>query len=857
MKKKYTRFISFLIALVMICLCFPSGIIALELGDAELPAENIEEIPEEKIVELEALRESNVKHFRLPDGNYEAVSYGQAVHRKDADGVWQDINNDLSLTTVGAKQLYTTADSRVSYAKDFTANGELLTLRENGYTVSMAMLVQNSGNLSADATAVRVTTVNNASIQRKAQYDTLEEAAEINNRSSIVYSNVINNTDIEYIMVGNDIKENIIVKSRADSYEYAFRLSLVGLNATLMEGGYISLTDKESGEQKYVIPAPYMYDANHEYSNEVEYALIHAGGDKYLLTVTADENWINDEERAFPVKIDPTISWDSIVYDTYVRADTPNENHGNKPYMYICSPSSVEINALVRITIPSLPEGATFGGATLKLKYYYEITTGSMVTSAYKITEYWSENTVTYNSQPHYSTTYLASATLSASSSVTASTPGTATYTISDAVRAWLATPSSNYGVLIKYISGSNLSVILHSYESGSNYGYISITYAYTIPDGVYALGSRFSGNRWMTVENGSTTAGAHIQQTYSSTSPITNFDTSRLFKITRDSGTRYIIRSMLDNELTLYLSGTEVLTQTIPIVDDDVPNSKTFHLEWNGYGFIIRPYGTSTVVYLSSLSTANLTTGTVSSVGYSTKAAWTLQECELPEITLDVRYDNGFTLRYSDWEDRIYEGTAILQEKYLTCFGLWINILPPEQFTSLADFCGVGIDALCNHVSNAGCYDSIFCPDGNISVNPLHHTNKYNYLADLSNKRESADFIMVFTGHMLCKQGDHSENIVNSLGFCISDRALIIGSIASMPFERQAMTIVHEFGHFLNAPDHYDNGCSSTEELNDLNGTNTFDENCIYGENKEYLDELVICDGCQNIIRQTILSYQ
>ena len=90
---------------------------------------NVEEIP--------SFREENVKHFRLSNGSYEAVSFARAVHRKDINGVWQDIDNSLTLKRVNDKQGYYTEDSRVSFASAFKYGSELFSLNENGYSVSM------------------------------------------------------------------------------------------------------------------------------------------------------------------------------------------------------------------------------------------------------------------------------------------------------------------------------------------------------------------------------------------------------------------------------------------------------------------------------------------------------------------------------------------------------------------------------------------------------------------------------------------------------------------------------------------------------------------------------------------------
>ncbi len=95
--KKYSRFLSILVLLAITAGCIPFS------AFAEEPLITPETIEETKIVEVVERREESIKHFRLPDGSYEAVSYAGAVHRKDANGVWQDIDNDLTLKTVGTK----------------------------------------------------------------------------------------------------------------------------------------------------------------------------------------------------------------------------------------------------------------------------------------------------------------------------------------------------------------------------------------------------------------------------------------------------------------------------------------------------------------------------------------------------------------------------------------------------------------------------------------------------------------------------------------------------------------------------------------------------------------------------------
>ncbi len=128
-----------------------------------------------------------------------------------------------------------------------------------------------------------------------------------------VYENVSANTDIEYVLSKNNLKENIIVKERSEFYEYVFKLKTIGVKPELaLDEKSIELKD-EQGVQ-FSIPAPFMADAKGAESKEVYYELEQVDEETYTFTVKADEAWINAEERAFPVTIDPQIIVNSLGY---------------------------------------------------------------------------------------------------------------------------------------------------------------------------------------------------------------------------------------------------------------------------------------------------------------------------------------------------------------------------------------------------------------------------------------------------------------------------------------------------------------------------------------------------------------
>lgn len=466
MKQRTRIIISVMLSLVMLLGCIPLSIFSASAEEIEP-----ETLPDEtKITEITEYRGENEKHFSLPDGTIEAIAYPQAVHRLDSSGEWKDIDNDLSLRTVGNKQLYTTEDSRVSFASGYVRNQPLVTLNENGYSISMALLDNQNDHISTET--LSFTHIDNAEQTRPESFDTLEEATRIDNRVSISYSDVMNYTNIEYILSGNDIKENIVVKARRDSYEYGFLLALDGLDAELGETGEILLRDETSDEVRYIIPAPYMYDSNNEYSNEVSYELYHAGGDKYLLTVIADEEWINQDGREFPVRIDPTTTSTGYSADTYINSRLPNNNYGSISPLPIYATTTVLIN----VSLPEIPSLAFINTAYLYMTYYMLSNAVETHVGAYAIQNSWVENTVNYNSNLGISSYLLDSRTFNYNSSVTYLAPGTKPFLITSAISDYYNKGTAFNGIALKALS-TNPSVLFMSREA-SYAPYISINYS-------------------------------------------------------------------------------------------------------------------------------------------------------------------------------------------------------------------------------------------------------------------------------------------------------------------------------------------------------------------------------------------
>lgn len=643
MKKQFRSLLCGLLITILCVLQIPVHAVDITSPSFTPITSDEETVPSGKIVkEVVELRESNVKHFELEDGTYQAIVYGRDVHFM-ANGQWEDVDNTLSLRPSDGS--YRTADNRVRFAGKGSSGDHLVELSENGYSIAVSWL----GTKATVAEKLSLSpSVSVTHINEESKTANEASASALTKKSSLRFQKVSSNVDLEYKLIGRDIKENIIVHAPSESYQYDFFLELGGLMPAMQEDGSILLLDAATKQPKYTIPAPYMYDAKGTVSRSVSYRIVSEKGG-FRLSVIADPAWMNAAERAYPVTIDPIIESVDYPYDTYISSESPYDNFGTEEYMRV---SETDI-AYVLIFLPDLPEGAFVSNSLLKFYYYGETNQSNyIVLDAYQVLQDWSETGLTWNSLLNTTNQGLDSSRLSLSQfyifgSATANSPSSGSLEITEAVLEWyesLKTETeyygygSNYGIGIKY-SDYNLgnyaeAVRIMTYESGEYCPYLQINYSYALPSGVYAIKNQGSANRYMSVDTDASReafAGRTMEHKYTTAAPQDSniFARESLFKITRSpnspgSTNCYIIRSMLDNSISFGLQGQSYVTKQIPISDEDVSLSDTFVIAWSENSFTIRPYGQSTYLSVGTLSDPSLHPCASSAI--TTKAKWTFQ---------------------------------------------------------------------------------------------------------------------------------------------------------------------------------------------------------------------------------------
>ena len=424
-------------------------------------SENGAELEKEQPVgEVESLRTANSKHYKLSDGTYEAYAFLSDVHRKDSSGNWQEIDNNLSLS----KDSYTTKDGYISFAKEY-GKGDVYTIASGEYRIS-------TGSIN-DAKASKATVANPKAFDDSGKADCEVERllSKANSETRVLYKDVLKGIDVEYVLSNNNVKENIIINSYEGISSFRSSIAAEGLEL-VQKDNVIYYLDRKTKEPVFEMPELFMYDSSGEVSYKVDCEL--STTEKgYYLTVSADEEWLKDPDRAYPVVIDPTVY--ATVYartinqDSYVSRNNPTTNYGNASSLRVQDDSNNQCFGLIKMAMPKLSANATISSAFLYVSFYSTYTySTSMDVSLYMINNDWSENGVTWNTA---SSASFMDSTACETGTLACSTQGyyKSRYINATNVVKQLYANRTNRGIAIKYSGGTCKSLPIESKESSDS----------------------------------------------------------------------------------------------------------------------------------------------------------------------------------------------------------------------------------------------------------------------------------------------------------------------------------------------------------------------------------------------------
>lgn len=315
----------------------------------ELP----DKLPKQKL-ELKSKRTEYSTRYLNPDGSFTEEIFLDAKYYKDSsDNQWKEIDNSLIGSTKNAGKLENKSNNIRAMFSEQTGKEEIASIEKNDMSIGLIPL---------DADKVSSSVKNN----------------------EITYKNIYKDTDLQYQVTGNKLKENIILNSYTGKNTYSFELKLKGLKAAEKDG-IIYFTDKKN-QKIWYLEKPFMKDANGKYSNNVTLSIRNESGKTYV-DVTADQSFLLDSSTKYPVTIDPTInSWD-VMSDTFVSGLNPNSSYPSYTSMYTGStPSYGATRSLVRFYLPSLPSDSNITSANFNA-YQTKVDAANASVDLFRITQ--------------------------------------------------------------------------------------------------------------------------------------------------------------------------------------------------------------------------------------------------------------------------------------------------------------------------------------------------------------------------------------------------------------------------------------------------------------------------------------
>ena len=383
MKKSRTsysiRFLAMFLSVLLVLLSVPLTVLAVPADPTNSAATYNHDV-----FEVKERRNAYTKHFKLEDGTFTAVQYDVPIHYQDIAGDWQDIDNHLK----ASGNEYVTSNARVKFSKKVTGNEVLFTLHDGNRKITISM------DGAIKKTSGVVTNTNTEFDQNVTQLQKLTTLDHLSSR--ILYADILDGVDLEYVIESLNIKENIIVKEKRAQYSFSFTISLNNLDAKLNTDGSVDIFDAGTEQSVYQIPAPIVYDANNQYAAEdtASFELEKTGEHTYRLRVAVDPTWMNADSRVFPVVIDPAIytSTGAPVDDTYINSASPTLTPYSQAHLYAGSTTT----AYWKTALPELPNSAYITNATFTMNYITTTGTSASYLGAYPVTSAW-DSTLSYN----------------------------------------------------------------------------------------------------------------------------------------------------------------------------------------------------------------------------------------------------------------------------------------------------------------------------------------------------------------------------------------------------------------------------------------------------------------------------
>ena len=271
----------------------------------------LEEDTEPKILYEDVSKRSETeKHFVCSDGSGIAVTYAQEVHQPDGKGGFEDLDNRLILNSE-TRRYENTGNRRFSVSLATTSAGQPVTVQgESAPVLSLVTRVMKNGltlspelfpfGLQAEVGSA------NAFCGQKVADATFELGSFVTSLTSSTAYGLFSGISSKYTLVGNGLKEEIILERNTGVVGFQTEYTMAGLTAAANGDGSLSFFDP-AGQTVYSVSSPYVFDAAGSVCPAVA-VLLRQTVAGYAVTYTPDAAWLSSDERSYPITFDPLVS---------------------------------------------------------------------------------------------------------------------------------------------------------------------------------------------------------------------------------------------------------------------------------------------------------------------------------------------------------------------------------------------------------------------------------------------------------------------------------------------------------------------------------------------------------------------
>lgn len=291
--------------------------------------------------------------------------------------------------------------------KALKAKGYSYSNGQNDYRIHFAQQAAQGVLVQFDGGSYTVAPVGNTdSVGEKSTSVSLNEEFE-----TFSYANAYgDSTALQFYPQLNGVKDEITLDKFTGQTDFAFRLTTENCTAVLQKDGTVELQNSD-GKCVQTFAAPFAYDSayvvgdKNDHYTDCSYQLKQTGDHSYTLTVSVSKDWLQSDNTAYPVTIDPVTSNLNNYRDAGVYSASGSANVCYGKEVTCCFGKSQEYGVGRAYNMFTLPESIKAGAKINSAYSWQRETTGrtsDFYVTPYLVNAYWEEGTVTWKNKPSF-----------------------------------------------------------------------------------------------------------------------------------------------------------------------------------------------------------------------------------------------------------------------------------------------------------------------------------------------------------------------------------------------------------------------------------------------------------------------